>query len=458
VTVSTLMKYLLGDREAILRIANCRGALWIGLIFVLSAGLAREYDGADLVHDPWIASVPVAASLATSFLLYALVRIVVPSPKAPEPPLPFWAWYRKFLGLYWATAPLAWLYAIPVERFMTPGNATRANFLFLAIVSVWRVSLMTRVISVLWKIDLVAAFWTVMLFADSVAIVAVTFAPKPVFDVMGGVRLSERENFVQGTVFLIGLAAFLSWLIWLIGTLVIASRLHFPEKREPRQPRADEQAPPSGPASRGLWGTAVASVLIWAPILPFTQPEQINRRIVESQLRHGQIAEAIAFLWRHSRQDFPPLWDPPPQLGYGEDKPGLIDVLSIVASPDLAPPFREIFAAKLMTQCDHFSAGIEYRGSDWEYRRSYFRVLNAPDDELARFVSYLRAIPEGPPIAYLYRKEAEGRLQSKTNDDPRAENKDKPQSLTPRRKELLKSLHALSDDIAAQRAKPGKEG
>jgi len=392
----------------------------------------------------------VAASLATSFLLYSLVRVVVPSPKSPEAPRPFWVWYWKFLGLYWATAPLAWIYAIPVERFMTPGNATRANFLFLAIVSVWRVSLMTRVISVLWNMNPVAAFWTVMLFADSVAIAAVNLVPHPVFDVMGGVRLSERELFIQEAILVISVGAYLSWLVGLLGTAMVASGEHFPEKREPQQPRPDELAMPSRSPSPGLWGTAIASVLIWAPILPFTQPEQINRRIVESQLRHGQIAEAIAFLSRHSRQGFPPLWDPPPQLGYGEDKPSLIDVLSIVASPDLSPPFRKIFAAKLMAQFDRFGQPYDY---GWDYRRSFFRVLNVPDDELARFVSYLQAIPEGPPIAYLYRKEAEDKLQSKIDDGSRSEDEGKPQPLTARRKELLKSLHALSDHIAAERAK-----
>lgn len=452
-TVLTLVKYLCGNRDAIVRIANCRAAVWIGLIFVLSAGLAREYDGADLSHEPGILLVPVAASLATSFLLYALVRVVVPGPKPPQPALSFWAEYRKFLGLYWATAPLAWLYAVPVERFMTPGDATRANFLFLAIVSVWRVSLMTRVISVLWRINLVAAFWTVMLFADSVAIAAVMVTPKPVFDFMGGVRLSEREAFIQEAVFLVGAAAILSWLVWFIGTLVIASRLRSPKPREQREPpdqQVEEPSPPSHSASIGLWGTAIASVLAWAPILPRTQPEQINRRIVESQLRHGQIAEAIAFLSRHSRRDFPPLWDPPPQLGYGESKPGLIDVLSIVASPDLPPPFREMFAAKLMAQFDLFGRKYDY---GWAFRRSFFRVLNVPDDDLDRFVKYLRAIPEGPQIAFLYRKESEARLQSKTIDEPRIEDDGEPQPLTARRNEALKSLHALSDDLAAKEAK-----
>jgi hypothetical protein len=447
VTPLTLAKFLLGNRDAIVRIAHCRQALWIGLIFVLSAGLAREYDGADLVHEPWMAIAPIGASLVTSFLLYSLVRLVVPWPKPPAAPMPFWAWYRKFLGLYWATAPLAWLYAIPVERFMTPGNATRANFLFLAIVSVWRVCVITRVVSVLWPIGVASAFWTVMLFADSVALVAARLTPKPIWSVMGGVRLSEREAVIQEAIFVVGFLALLSWIVWLLGTLAVVSRLRIGAARESK---ADEPPATSFPASAGLWAFACASVLIWAFILPHTQPEQINRRIVETRLRAGQIPEAIAFLSQHSRDEFPPVWDPPPQLAFGEYKPGLIDVLSILASPNLPPSFRQIFAEKLMVQVDRFAL------DDWDFRPSFFRVLNLPDDELDRFVKLLRSIPEGPKIAHLFRRDVDDQLTSK---DPREYDSDEwrepnpRQLLTARRKELLKSLHTLSDPIEAEKAK-----
>jgi hypothetical protein len=51
--VSTLIQYLFGNRRAIVDIANCRHAVWLGMLMVLSAGFAREYDGEDLLHDPW---------------------------------------------------------------------------------------------------------------------------------------------------------------------------------------------------------------------------------------------------------------------------------------------------------------------------------------------------------------------------------------------------------------------
>jgi len=43
--ITTLLRYLIGGREAIRQIAASRGGLWIGLLFVLSAAFARDYDG-----------------------------------------------------------------------------------------------------------------------------------------------------------------------------------------------------------------------------------------------------------------------------------------------------------------------------------------------------------------------------------------------------------------------------
>ncbi|HEV3021490.1 MAG TPA: hypothetical protein VGX76_03460, partial [Pirellulales bacterium] len=43
-TVGTLWRFLRGDHDAILSVASARGALRLGLLFVVSAALAREYD------------------------------------------------------------------------------------------------------------------------------------------------------------------------------------------------------------------------------------------------------------------------------------------------------------------------------------------------------------------------------------------------------------------------------
>jgi hypothetical protein len=72
-TVATLFCYLAGQRSAILEIAGTKSAVWLGLLFVLSAGFAREYDGQDLRHEPWHLALPLAASLVTSFVLFGLL-------------------------------------------------------------------------------------------------------------------------------------------------------------------------------------------------------------------------------------------------------------------------------------------------------------------------------------------------------------------------------------------------
>ena len=52
-----------------------------------------------------------------------------------------WPAYLAFVTL---TAPPALLYAIPVERFMTPSAASVTNVWFLAVVAAWRVGLWDR--------------------------------------------------------------------------------------------------------------------------------------------------------------------------------------------------------------------------------------------------------------------------------------------------------------------------
>lgn len=174
-TLATLCKYLIGDRRAILDIAASRSAVYIGLLFVLAAGLAREYDGEDLRSEPW--HLPLGASLATSALLYLLLQALlwIRGGQADGRRLR----YRELLSLYWMTAPLALLYGIPFERFLSAADATRANLALLGIVSLWRVLLMSRALSVAYEVNFFRALFPVKLFADSVALVLLGTMPIP---------------------------------------------------------------------------------------------------------------------------------------------------------------------------------------------------------------------------------------------------------------------------------------
>ena len=57
---------------------------------------------------------PPAASLVVSFLLFGVLLAVA----ARRALSGFGRRYLSFLGVFWMTAPLAWIYAIPFERFL----------------------------------------------------------------------------------------------------------------------------------------------------------------------------------------------------------------------------------------------------------------------------------------------------------------------------------------------------
>ena len=377
-TLTTLAKYLfLLDRQAIREIAACRQAVWLGLVFVLSAGFAREYDGEDLLAEPWHLALPLVASLATSFLLFGLVWLLDHVWDREE--LPFTRAYRSFLGLYWMTAPLAWLYAIPVERFLSPAEAVRANLWLLAIVAAWRVMLMIRVVSTLFQLPVGRAMFPVLLFADSLAVVILYLTPLPVFSLMGGIRLSESEQIIQSTAFLVGFIGVISWPVWLIGTVVVGAK--------PLEPRSPSETPTASrmSISRPLWGLGIISIGAWLLILPFTQPEQQLRRDVEDLLYAGEIEQALKLMSAHDRSDFPSYWDPPPRVGYGETKPELLEVLEALIATETKPWVEELYWKK-----------FEHRIGHGYHIHNYWRYLD--QEEWDRYLGILEQLPKDSSI------------------------------------------------------------
>src|SRR5262249_47045734 len=133
----------------------------------------------------------------------------------------FFTAYRSFLALFWMTAPLAWLYAIPYERFLSEGAATKANLWTLGLVAVWRVALMVRVVQVLTGRRVISSLFLVMAFADAVALVAELMMPAPVLAIMGGVRQTESEMAIGGARLLVRMCGILSAPIWFLGGLIV---------------------------------------------------------------------------------------------------------------------------------------------------------------------------------------------------------------------------------------------
>jgi hypothetical protein len=321
-----LPKYLLGSRRAILELAGSRWTVAIGVLFVISAGLAREYDGEDLVHEPWHALRPLAASLASGTALFLLVHLAAwmksGQSEGDRPTLA--DAYTRFMGLFWMTAPMAWLYAVPYERFMSPVDAIRLNLWTLALVALWRVVLMVRVVHVLYGIGYASAFFIVMLFADAVVFVVLSTVPTPVIDVMGGIRHSERDALIASVTLSVGLLSVLTAPLWIIGALVSLTTLR------PKWPSIS--TPDASGRSRGLLVVALMSLLAFVPLLIASQPEQMNKRSAVALMEKGEVAEALALMSRYEPSDFPPQWNPPPRIGYRETQPSLSDVREAMAA------------------------------------------------------------------------------------------------------------------------------
>jgi hypothetical protein len=303
-TITILPRFLLGRRDAILELAATHRTLLVGTLFVLSAGLARYYDQEDLVHEPWHLAIPFGVSVAASLVLFIIVYAGKFRRAIPGPPIV--SAYLSFLGIFWMTAPLAWLYAVPYERFLSPTASLIANLVTLGIVAAWRVALMIRVLVVLMGYRPAPALFLVMAFGDAVLLEALRHLPVPILEFMGGIR-SPRDRILADVALNTFCFAVCSAPIWLVGAFasLFMSRPSW------------QTLTPEMPAPRPAWPlycSAAASVAIWAAILPFTQPDQQLWHQVERDFRDNKIDEAIATMSRHSRTSFPANWEPPPRV------------------------------------------------------------------------------------------------------------------------------------------------
>jgi uncharacterized membrane protein YhaH (DUF805 family) len=387
--IRTLFRFLLGNRQAIRAVATDPRALWIGLLFVLSAALAREYDGADLQQEPEQLLLPYAASVAGSFLLFFLIRGIASPETSPLPALArsYWPWLRCF----WMTAPLAWLYAIPFERFLTPLDATRANLGILAVVAVWRVLLIARATAVITGYRASDAFYLVMAMATGVAAMLFLFAMlSEVPAAMAGIRHhTQRETLVRQTAEHLGCVVCVLFPVFLV--LAISPRRL---EDADRQSRASEDPPPSRPG-RGLLVFALLSVAVWIPVLPLTQPEQQLRFKVERAIQEGRFREAVAEIAVHAREDFPPGWELSSRWyeRSGEGTSVLAMMEAVLEVPESARTFGWLRGMVL----EHFELSLErWR---WHYN---------PEKHGVRLARMLVRLPEGAALARKYDDVFEG--------------------------------------------------
>lgn len=363
--LATFGLFLLGNGEAIRRLAATPRLWLVGLLFTFSAGLAREYDAEDLLAEPWHLLIAPGASWVAGTVLWLLVQLggwgrwpwspakprtsstqvfgdeEIESPPANPPPAPrLLDNYLAFLGLFWLTAPLAWFYGIPFERVQSAGQAASSNLWLLTLIALWRVVLMVRVLHVLYGIGGVVSSIIVLFFGNALMLAALMSMPVPIFAVMGGVRLGPGEQSLAFLAlagkFVGSITLFFLFLLWL-STFLERKRWswHVATTTVPLTP---------------LTLVAVVSIAWWCAWLPVTQPEQQRRGQVERALLSGDFATGVAVLSQNPPEDFPPHWDPPPRIGYAQTKPEVIDVLFHLLDHPQAVRMQEIYEYKLASE------------------------------------------------------------------------------------------------------------
>jgi hypothetical protein len=228
------------------------------------------------------------------------------------------------MGLFWMTAPIAWLYAIPVERMFDSYRATQANIALLAIVSLWRVLLMSRVISALQQVRFVRALaWVAVPACIEVVLVVFVggiFSPtfgRRVMASMGGMRNSPEESLLLSALSTAGGTAF-----WgLIGLVILLALLRFKGGTIPFPKQMPGELPWISLLLLGVFWTAVA-----------VQPQREQQRFVKhaAMVDSGQYRAALDYLAKLGRAAFPPgrrLEPSPYEYRAYDQLPGTIAVL-----------------------------------------------------------------------------------------------------------------------------------
>lgn len=373
----TLPAFLVGNRDAIRAIAAAPHAPLVGLILVASAALARNYRTRWLYREPWPLFIPFIASTGVAVSLFAVLYVRIALHDGALPPAS--PLFLSFLGVYWCTAPLAWLYALPFERLFAPDEAVLARLRMLGVVATWRVLLMSRAVSVLTDCGPLDALALVMLVAGAVAITLLSrtrisrAASTPSLgDAMAGVPgyspASRRPGqYVREVVLVLG---WLSMPLWLVGAALAA----------PRSQTWREVLNMHGAVSPFTWLFASSSVVCWLTILPFAQLAQRRRWHVEAAYRAADASSVITTLSARAPIDYPPGWTPPPVSEFREP-PTLLSLVECAMSPTAAPWVRDVYLEKFRSM---FAQPMWF----WEY-----------DDELARVIAILEQLPDARALA-----------------------------------------------------------
>jgi hypothetical protein len=361
-------RFLLGDAEAIRRLAGYGPGLAVGACLVISAGIAREYDRVFVAERPQLFVLPVVASLAAATLLYGSLRLfALRGPRSGAR-----GRYRAFLALFWLTAPLAWIYAVPVERFFAPVPAARLNIAFLAVVATWRVWLICRVAVVLFGVSPRRSFGAILLPSSLLVLGAGLFTQISLVPLMGGISLAPEARVLMRAA---GVAAQGSVLVGAVALILLATSGNRPTPAVP--PRLPGRFPAVPVA---------ALLLLWIGLAAIPQLEVRRNAHVDALVADARYREALELLSSFEPRDLAPtrsIAPDPRRTGSGSSRhlPGLFAAMDGGEADWVRALYLDYLAVQI---------GSEYYRPSVEALTDYARAL-ARLPEGAEFVRAHRA-------------------------------------------------------------------
>jgi hypothetical protein len=183
-----------------------------GLFTAWLVGIGRYWDHPSAALWQYLG----LGSLAYVFIL-ALILWAVVAPLRPAN----WSYLGVLIFVALTSLP-ALLYAIPVEKFMSLRNAQNMNVLFLAVIAVWRVSLLMTFLRRAAKLTPPAAAIAGLL---PIALIVTTLVAlnleQAVFDIMGGNREPTQNDVAYFILILISAVSVLASPFLLIIYLVL---------------------------------------------------------------------------------------------------------------------------------------------------------------------------------------------------------------------------------------------
>ncbi|TWT75211.1 hypothetical protein [Allorhodopirellula solitaria] len=375
---------LLGVRSSIVRVLRCPRAIWLALALVATAALAREYDAVSWLHHPRDLLAPFAASLLIGSIVFVFMMIGMFSIGRKTESL--WRDYRVFMTGYWMTAPLAWLYAFPIETITDEVTALRWNLTMLSIVSVWRVLLFSRIVAIQFAVPMLAVLSWVLLPCMIIAFLALMAATLSMVSIMGGIRLTQTQQMLVDYQGAVAMICFYGVIPILVLGLVAIGMLRGEHDSQQEIGRLN------GRIHRRVWWLPVAATCCLIAAAFQFQPGLYRATEVDSMLRRGQVAEAIEQMRQHGEDAFPVVWDPPPRFPDRDSQLPLIDDLMEAIEQTQCPRW---IIDRLLVQADEIALRQEgwHQGTrDLDYLQRQF--FSAGNERVRRTIVRLRKLQE----------------------------------------------------------------